>query len=71
MEVVVRDELEAPGATGRGLVLLVEDEPVVRSALRSQLVRQGYEVEEADLAAKARRRAGGPAPALVLLDLLR
>jgi DNA-binding NtrC family response regulator len=65
----VQDELEAPGATGRGLVLLVEDEPVVRSALRNQLVRQGYEVEEADLAAKARRRADGPAPALVLLDL--
>ncbi|MHC4937476.1 MAG: sigma-54-dependent transcriptional regulator [Planctomycetota bacterium] len=65
----MRDEAEAPGAAGHGLVLLIEDEPVVRSALRNQLVRQGYQVEEADLAAKARRRADGSAPALVLLDL--
>jgi len=65
----VRDDVEAPGAMGRGLVLLIEDEPVVRSALRNRLVRLGFEVEETDLVASARRRIAGAPPTLVLLDL--
>jgi len=65
----VQDGSEASGAAGQGLVLLIEDEQVVRSALRDRLVRRGFEVEEAELAAQARARANGPAPKLVLLDL--
>jgi DNA-binding NtrC family response regulator len=61
--------MEAPDAAGQGTVLLIEDEPVVRSALRNQLVREGYEVEETDRIAPARERATGPSPSLVLLDL--
>ncbi|MEM8883806.1 MAG: sigma-54 dependent transcriptional regulator [Planctomycetota bacterium] len=62
-------EVEATRAASQGRVLLIEDEPVVRSALRNQLAREGFEVEEADCAARALACAEGEAPTLVLLDL--
>ena len=45
----------APAAETRGLVLLVEDEPRVRSQARRLLQRSGYEVLEASDGAEAKR----------------
>jgi two-component system cell cycle sensor histidine kinase/response regulator CckA len=45
----------APAADSRGLVLLVEDEPRVRSQARRLLQRSGYEVLEASDGAEAKR----------------
>jgi len=45
----------APVAESRGLVLLVEDEPRVRSQARRLLQRSGYEVLEASDGAEAKR----------------
>ena len=45
----------APVAAPRGVVLLVEDEPRVRSQARRLLQRSGYEVVEASDGAEAKR----------------
>lgn len=47
------------GARGEGTVLLVEDEPLVRSLIREVLVGQGYGIVEAADAAEALERSAG------------
>ena len=42
------------GGSGRVRVLMIEDEPIVRSALHAQLSRDGYALEEAENLAEAR-----------------
>jgi CheY-like chemotaxis protein len=51
------------------LILLVEDDPLLRHAFRLLLEDAGYAVREAGTAAEAIERAGQGRPALVLLDL--
>jgi DNA-binding response OmpR family regulator len=52
-----------------GPILLVEDDPLAREALRLLLEDAGYAVDEAGTVAEAVDRAVARAPALVLLDL--
>ena len=54
---------------GRESILIVDDEAIVRRALREQLQEEGYDVEEAQNVAEARERLKQPGPSLVLLDL--
>ena len=69
-----RDRDVAPA--GAGTILLVEDEPEVRTALRRILERQGYAVREASTGAEALRIVDASAAAdagridLVLTDLV-
>jgi CheY-like chemotaxis protein len=51
------------------LILLVEDDPLLRHAFRLLLEDAGYAVHEAGTAAEAIERADEKRPALVLLDL--
>ena len=53
-----------------GPVWVVEDDARTRDLLRRGLEREGLAVVEARTVAEARALLGGPAPALVLLDLL-
>jgi DNA-binding NtrC family response regulator len=55
--------------TGRESILIVDDEAIVRRALREQLKEEGYEAEEAKNVAEAQERLKQPGPSLVLLDL--
>jgi len=50
-------------------VLIVEDEPIIRTALRRLLDRNGYEVSEADTVAAARALVEHREPDLVIADL--
>ena len=50
-------------------VLIVDDEAAISSLLTTLLARTGYEVSATSNAAGLRAMLGGPAPALVLLDL--
>ena len=50
-------------------VLVVDDEPQIRRALRTSLEAHGYEVESVGTGEEARRSAPPIAPDLVLLDL--
>jgi len=50
-------------------ILIIDDEPVLRLALKEQLQRLKYRCEECPDLASAGVRLSGPAPALVLLDL--
>ena len=56
----------APG----GRVLVVDDDPATREVLRRALVKDGWEVDEAENGRQALDRVTAGAPALVLLDLL-
>ncbi len=56
-------------AAGRGKILLVEDDDLLREAFRLLLEEVGYEVHEAGTAAEALRTVATEHPALVLLDL--
>ncbi|MCI0701025.1 MAG: response regulator [Planctomycetia bacterium] len=58
-----------PRASTRPRVLLVDDEPMIRSLARFILERAGYAVEEANTAATAVRRATELPFDVVLLDL--
>src|SRR5439155_6691431 len=55
------------GARTGETVLLVEDEPVVRSLVRHTLVQRGYRVLEAGSGAEALDRVGGHAGQVDLL----
>jgi two-component system response regulator MprA len=57
------------GATGTR-VLVVDDEPAVREALRRALALEGYDVELAENGAEALRKVGAADPDLVVLDVL-
>jgi DNA-binding NarL/FixJ family response regulator len=52
-----------------GAILVVDDDPVIRSAIRTILTDAGYATREADSGAEALRAARSEAPALVLLDV--
>jgi two-component system chemotaxis response regulator CheY len=54
----------------RKTVLLVEDHPQLRSAIRSQLHRMGFETVEASDATSALKRLSGCSPDLICLDLV-
>ncbi len=51
-------------------VLVVDDEPAVREALRRALALEGYDVELAENGAEALRKVGPTDPDLVVLDVL-
>ncbi|MER0243167.1 response regulator transcription factor [Streptomyces sp. HSW2009] len=51
-------------------ILVVDDEPAVRGALRRSLVFEGYEVVEAVDGLDALEKAEGCAPELIVLDVL-
>ena len=52
-------------------LLLVDDEPSLREPLADYLIRQGFAVQQAPDAARARTALGGEAPPdLVLLDIM-
>jgi two-component system response regulator MprA len=51
-------------------VLVVDDEPAVREALRRALALEGYDVELAENGAEALRKLGPSDPDLVVLDVL-
>ena len=54
-----------------GLILLVEDDFVLRGALATMLHAEGYHVESAANALDALRRLErGPTPSLILLDIM-
>ena len=53
-----------------GDVLVVEDEPDLRSLLQRMLVKQGYQVRDAENGRVALERVREQAPALILLDLM-
>ena len=57
------------GAAGTR-VLVVDDEPAVREALRRALALEGYDVELAENGAEALRKLGPTDPDLVVLDVL-
>jgi len=57
------------GAAGTR-VLVVDDEPAVREALRRALALEGYDVELAENGAEALRKLGPIDPDLVVLDVL-
>jgi DNA-binding NarL/FixJ family response regulator len=50
-------------------ILIVDDDPVIRSAIRTILTDAGYATREEDSGADALRAARSEAPALVLLDV--
>ena len=52
------------------MVLVVEDDPDVRSALNDLLEAEGYEVETASNGKEALERLAEHRPGLVLLDLM-
>ena len=52
------------------VVLVVEDEPQTREMLRRTLVKEAWEVVEAANGRVALEKLDGPAPALILLDLM-
>lgn len=56
-------------STSEPPILLVEDDPLLRDALRLLLEDAGYRVREAGSAAEALEASTSEAPALVLLDL--
>jgi two-component system KDP operon response regulator KdpE len=51
-------------------ILVVEDDPVLRSLLREQLTREGYEVSTARDGVEGERLCRERAPDLILLDVL-
>ncbi|WEV27051.1 response regulator transcription factor [Streptomyces sp. 71268] len=55
---------------GPARILVVDDEPAVREALRRSLVFEGYEVVEAVDGLDALEKAEGRAPELIVLDVL-
>jgi two-component system, OmpR family, KDP operon response regulator KdpE len=55
---------------GRPRVLVVDDEPQIRRALRIMLRSAGYAVVEAETAAEAIHAAGEQPPDLIVLDLV-
>src|SRR5207244_2354167 len=57
-------------ATGAGRLLVVDDEPAVREALRRALALEGYSVELAENGAQALRAIGAAEPDVVVLDVL-
>jgi DNA-binding NarL/FixJ family response regulator len=52
-----------------GTILIVDDDPVIRAAIRMTLTDAGYPTREADSGAEALRSARLELPALVLLDV--
>lgn len=50
-------------------ILVVDDEPQIRRALRAGLTSQGYDVEAVETGEEALDRAALKPPALVVLDL--
>lgn len=56
-------------ATSGALILLVEDDSLLRGAFRLLLEDAGYRVHEAATAAEALDATNGEHPALILLDL--
>ncbi len=57
------------GPSTGGTILVVDDDPVIRSAIRTILTDAGYATREAESGAEALRAARSEAPALVLLDV--
>jgi PAS domain S-box-containing protein len=55
---------------GRRSVLVVDDDPAVRTLLRTMLGRDGWEVAEAENGRVALQRVAAQVPAVVLLDLV-
>jgi CheY-like chemotaxis protein len=55
---------------GTGPILIVEDEPGIRSGLRSILAGEGYEVVEAENGKVALLRLEEIEPRIILLDLM-
>jgi two-component system cell cycle sensor histidine kinase/response regulator CckA len=64
-----RPEQPAPAPSSGNLVLVVDDEPLVRTHLRHALQSQGYEVVEADSGASALEQLVHTQPTLVVLDM--
>ncbi len=62
-------ERHAP-AEGGGRVLVVDDHPDVRDAVRRSLEREGWAVDEAENGREALERLAEQTPSIVLLDLM-
>jgi class 3 adenylate cyclase len=57
-------------ASGRGFVLVVDDEEQNRSLLRDPLEARGYEIAEAENGLQALQKVAGRPPDVILLDLM-
>jgi DNA-binding NarL/FixJ family response regulator len=57
------------GPSKGGAILVVDDDPVIRLAIRTILTDAGYTTREADSGAAALREVRAESPALVLLDV--
>jgi PAS domain S-box-containing protein len=64
-----RRQQSTPAPSRGNLVLVVDDEPLVRTHLRHALQSQGYEVVEADSGTSALERLAHTQPTLVVLDM--
>src|SRR5438477_10246047 len=51
-------------------ILIVDDEAMIRKAIRLALEKEGYEVVEAETGGEARRRIELMKPDLILLDMM-
>jgi DNA-binding response OmpR family regulator len=60
----------ASGPARRAVILVVDDEPMVREVVRRYLAREGYLVREAGDGAAALQQAGEVMPDLIVLDLM-
>jgi CheY-like chemotaxis protein len=54
----------------RPRVLVVDDDPVIRSTVAELLIDEGYEVEQAGNGAQALQLVHGSMPAAIVLDLM-
>ena len=61
--------MSGPGEGGSAGVLLIDDDPAIRTLLRQTLSQAGYGVSEAGSAAQALAERAARAPDLALLDL--
>lgn len=62
--------IPAPSSSSKGRVLVVDDERLNRTLLRSLLQAAGYQVSEAEDGEQALQQVGAEAPDVVLLDVM-
>src|SRR5262249_40053637 len=58
------------GASGKGLVLVIDDDPQVRDMVKFHLTRDGYEVALAGTGEEGLAMAASNRPAAITLDIL-
>src|ERR1019366_5763785 len=69
-EIKTTKSTAAATASGRGFVLVVDDEEQNRSLLRDRLEARGYEIVEAENGLQALEKVAGRPPDVILLDLM-